>query len=88
MPLARAFWHWAVLVGLPLNLLATFVSLLLLTQREAGWALVAGHVATVPYNILVAVGVWRAAKHYAGPRLLADLARALTLAGAAVLSIF
>jgi hypothetical protein len=87
VPLARAFWYWAVLVGLPLNLLATVVSLLLLTQRETGWALVAGHVATVPYNILVAVGVWRAAARYAGPRLLADLARALTLAGAAVLSV-
>ena len=87
MPLARAFWHWAVLVGLPLNLLATFVSLLLLTQRETGWALVAGHAVTVPYNILVAVGVWRAATRYAGPRLLADLARALTLAGAVVLSL-
>jgi hypothetical protein len=87
VPLARAFWHWAVLVGLPLNLLATVISLLLLTQRETGWALVAGHVATVPYNILVAVGVWRAAARYAGPRLLADLARALTLAGTAVLSV-
>lgn len=87
MPLARAFWHWAVLLGLPLNLLATLVSLLLLAQRETAWALLVGHGLTVPYNILVAVGVWRAAARYAGPRLLADLARALTLAGAAVLSV-
>ena len=87
MPLARAFWHWAVLVGLPFNLLATLVSLLLLAQRETAWALVVGHAATVPYNILVAVGVWRAAARYAGPRLLADLARTLTLAGAVVLSV-
>jgi hypothetical protein len=87
VPLARAFWHWAVLAGLPLNLFATFISLLLLTQRETAWALVVGHAVTVPYNIIVAVGVWRAAARYAGPRLLAELARALTLAGALVLSV-
>lgn len=87
MPLARAFWAWAVLAGLPLNALATLVSLVLLTQRETGWALAVGHGATLPYNLLVAVGVWRAAARYQGPRIWAEAAKTATVVGMVVLTI-
>ena len=87
MPLAIAFWRWAVLAGLPLNLLALLVSLVLLTQRETAWALVVGHGATLPFNLLVAVGVWRAAARYQGPRIWAEAAKTATVAGMVVLTI-
>jgi hypothetical protein len=54
-----------------------------------GWplaAFVAGYGLSVPCNIVVSVGVWRAAGRYPGERPWADLARAVTLAGMVLLS--
>ena len=87
VPLSQAFWNWFVFIGLPLNLTTSVLFLALISIERPIAALVVGYALSVPYNILVAVGVWRAAARYAGPRLLADAARALTLAGAALLSI-
>ena len=86
VPLADAFWDWAVLGGLSLNLATTMLFFGLLSADRPIAALVLGHVA-VPYNILVAVGVWRSAARYAGPRQLAGLARAVTAVGMVLLSL-
>lgn len=61
MPLAEAFWIWAVLVGLLVNILTTmgFLWLIMAEQRLA--AFLVGYGCSVPYNIVAAVGVWRSA---------------------------
>ena len=87
LPLARAFWHWGVLGGLVVNLSTTIAFLALIMQDRTAAAFVAGYALSVPYNIVVAVGVWRAAARYDGDRRLADLARVVTVAGMIVLSL-
>ena len=87
VPLSRAFWTWFVFIGLPLNLATSVLFLALVAMDRPIAGLVAGHVMTVPYNILVAVGVWRAAGRPGVPPGLRRLARAVTLAGAVVFSV-
>lgn len=79
LPLRESFWTWAVAIGLPLNL-ATSMAFLALMSADLVWpAFLAGYVLSVPYNVLVLVGVWRSAGRYEGDRLHADLARVATV---------
>jgi len=50
-------------------------------------AFILGYALSVPYNILVTVGVWRSAERYTGERKWADLARIVTIAGMILLSV-
>jgi hypothetical protein len=50
-------------------------------------AFILGYALSVPYNILVTVGVWRSAEHYTGERKRADLARIVTIADMIFLSV-
>ncbi len=88
LPLGEAFWTWVVTIGVPLNL-TTSLAFLLLISADMPWAaLLAGYVLSVPYNVLVLVGVWRSAGRYEGeqPRN-ADLARLATVALLLVLTL-
>ncbi len=81
LPLSEAFWTWALIVGLAVNLTTTFGSLILFVHGRTMEALFVGYAFSVPYNIVAAVGVWRSAARYEGPRWLADAARWATAAG-------
>ena len=87
LTLDEAFWNWAVIGGLIVNLTssAAFVYLIMAGQPIA--ALVAGYLLSLPYNILVSVGVWRSAGQYQGEQRFADMARAVTIVGMVLLSI-
>ena len=87
LPLAQAFWNWAVLGGIVVNGLTSILFLALIMSGETVAAFVAGYLFSVPYNIVVTVGVWRSAGRYQGDRRWADIARVVTVAGMVVLSI-
>lgn len=87
MPLARAFWGYAVLLGVAVNLATSGLFLVLLVAERPLAALIAGYGIPVPYNVVATVGVWRAADRYGGDRLHAELARAVTLVGMLLLSL-
>ncbi len=87
LPLQTAFWNWAVLGGLIINLVSSAAFLLLMTSDQVIAALIVGYGLSVPYNILVSVGVWRSADRYGGERRWADLAKLATAAGMILLSI-
>jgi hypothetical protein len=87
VPLADAFWHWAVLGGIVVNVLTSIAFLALIMNDQLVAAFVAGYAISVPYNIVATVGVWRAAGRYEGDRRLADLARMVTVAGMILLSL-
>ncbi|HEV7263540.1 MAG TPA: hypothetical protein VGN83_01270 [Falsiroseomonas sp.] len=87
LPLATAFWNWAVLAGLPINLTTSILFLVLISADRPVAALVVGYAFSVPYNILVATGVWRSAARYEGDRRWADAARFVTVIGMLVLSL-
>ena len=85
--LPDAFWNWAVIGGLAVNLISSAAFLFLIMADRPVAAAVAGYLVSVPYNIVVAVGVWRAADRYDGERRWADLARIVTVAGMVLLSV-
>ena len=60
VPLSEAFWNWAVIGGLIVNLSTSFLSLVLITLGHPISALIIGHGIAAPYNLIASVGVWRA----------------------------
>jgi hypothetical protein len=72
LPVAEAFWNYAVFWGVLINVAAFLVTLALLAMLKqydhatlAGTLLTAAalvvHVAPIPYNLVALVGVWRSA---------------------------
>jgi hypothetical protein len=87
LPLGDAFWTWAVLGGLIVNV-STSVAFLALISADMTWpAMIIGYGCSVPYNIVVLVGVWRAAARHPGPVVQADLARGASALLMTVLSL-
>ena len=87
LPLADAFWNWAVFGGVLVNGITTFLFLLLIWADRPIEALFVGYAFSVPYNIIAAVGVWRSAEAYAGDRRWATVARIVTVIGMVLLSV-
>ena len=76
LPLRRAFWDFAILYGVLVNLAATGGYLGLLSAGVHPAIGLAVYFAPLPYNVAVFVGVWRSADRYSGPAHWADAARA------------
>ena len=87
LPLETAFWYWAVLGGLIVNITSSAAFLFLLVADRPIEALVAGYAFSVPYNVIATVGVWRSAGRYEGERSMAELARLVTVVGMTLLSV-
>jgi hypothetical protein len=87
LPLKDAFWNWAVAGGLIVNILSSAAFLFLADDGLLLAAFIAGYAPSLPYNVLVTVGVWRAAERYEGERRWADLARIVTIVWMIILSL-
>jgi hypothetical protein len=87
LPLKDAFWNWAVGGGLVVNALSSAAFLFLIADDRLLAAYIAGFAPSLPYNVIVTIGVWRAAGHYRGERRWADLARIVTVIGMIILSV-
>ena len=87
LPLGDAFWTYAVIIGLAVNLTTSLLFLVLISWDRPLAALFVGYALSVPYNVVALVGVWRSAARYEGPRTHADLARIVTLVGMVLLSL-
>lgn len=87
MPLVRAFWTYAVLLGVAVNLATSGMFIALIAADQPLAALVVGYGVSVPYNIVATVGVWRAAGRHEGDPVHAELARVVTLVGMLLLSL-
>ena len=85
--LGDAFWNWAVIGALAVNVSTTILRLVLITIDQPWLSLIVGYALSVPYNIVALVGVWRSAAGYDGPALHVDLARWTSLAWLAILSV-
>lgn len=86
-PLARAFWDYAVIYGLLLNLVSHLVFLALILNDADTILIALAFALPIPYNILVVVAVWRSAARYPGPRKWAELARIATVIWMAALTL-
>lgn len=87
LPLGEAFWGYAVLGGLAVNLVTTLAFWALLVANRPVAALLVGYPMPIAYNVVATVGVWRAAGRDPGDPRRAMLARIVTLAGMALLSL-
>jgi|SRR6056297_3158393 len=87
MSLSEAFWTWALMGGLLVNVATSIAFMTLISFDLPVIALLAGYGISLPYNVVATVGVWRAAGRYDGPALHADLARGGTLGLMAILSL-
>jgi hypothetical protein len=87
LPLSEAFWTWAVVGGIAVNLTTTVLFVILLSADQPLAALLAGHAISIPYNIVAVVGVWQSAARYKGNQGLASLARMVAVVGMTLLSI-
>ena len=87
LPLARAFWSYAIIGGTALNGVTTLLAMALLAMDAPAGVAVILFALPIPYNLLMLVAVWRSAGAYQGSRLWADLARVAIViwAAAAVL---
>ena len=75
VPLEIAFWRYAVIYGLFLNV-TTSLMFMALTAAHVGTAiLIAAFLLPVPYNILVIVAVWRSADRCREPGKWVEWAR-------------
>jgi hypothetical protein len=87
VPLDRAFWHYAVVLGLLVNVVTSFLFLLFMSVDNVFAAVFFGYGVSIPYNLLVVVGVWRAADRETEHTARAGLYRLITLVGAVLLSV-
>ncbi len=85
--LPDVFWNWAVFGGLAINVASSALFLFLIMVDRPISAFIAGYAPSVPYNVIVSVGVWRSAERYGGERRWADLARIVTIIGMVVLGV-
>jgi hypothetical protein len=53
LPLVEAFWTWAIIVGLAVNLSSSGAFLALMVADRPWAALAVGYGPSVPYNVLV-----------------------------------
>ena len=78
VPLGQVFWQYAMIGGTALNAVATLLAMALLAA-DAGLLALVAFALPIPYNLFALIAVWRSAAAYEGPRLLADLARVISV---------
>lgn len=86
LPLHIVFWNWAVIGGVIVNLITSFLFLFLLNSDQVIAAVAGGYLLSLPYNFIVCVGVWRSSERYEGDRHWAEMAKYVTLIGMLLLS--
>ena len=84
--LEKVFWEWAVFGGIVINVASSIGFLILVLNDYLIAAVIVGYGLSLPYNLLVTVGVWRSAEQYTGDRHWADLLKFITVIGMALLS--
>ncbi len=68
LPLERAFWTWAVAGGLIVNLVTSLIFILLLSHEYSIIGTIIGYGCSLPYNLIVCIGVVRSAANLENTR--------------------
>lgn len=83
LPLDVAFWQYAILYGLLVNVAATVGALFLVAVKAPIALPIFVHFSAVPYLVVTTVGVWRSADRYGQSGGFALFARIAVLAWSA-----
>ena len=87
IPLEEAFWTYAVIGGIAVNVLTSLAFLILITVDLPFAAFIAGYAFSLPYNLVATMGVCRAAARDDSDSQRAKLYPLITLAGMLLLSV-
>ena len=87
IPLEEAFWTYAVIGGIAVNVFTSLAFLILISMDLPLAALIAGYAVSLPYNLVAAMGVCRAAARDEGHSQSAKYYPLITLAGMVLLSV-
>ncbi len=87
LPLQDAFWKWAVLGGLIVNIVTSLLFVSLMMAEQPLLAVLGGYGLSLPYNYIALVGVWRSADRFEGDRRLAETMRMVTVVGLLLLTV-
>jgi hypothetical protein len=87
MALGEAFWIWAVLGGLLVNVTTSIGCLALIMAGQVLPALIVGYALSLPYNLVATVGTLRAARREGVDPRWAGAARVAVLLLMTVLSL-
>jgi hypothetical protein len=86
VPLPAAFWRYGIVYGAVANAAATLAAFALVAAGAPAWPAVAVFLLPVPYNSLIVVGVFRAARRWQGRPVWRDAARLAIVAWALALT--
>ncbi len=87
MPLADAFWTWAVAVGFIINGSTSIACYALLIADRPIAALIIGYLLSVPFNIVATVGVLRSTRREDADPALARFVRVIIIPVMVLLSL-
>lgn len=87
MPLEEAFWTYAVIGGIAVNLVANVAFFILLAFELVVAAFVMSYGIAPAYNLFVAVGVWRSAGREGVTPRRATVYRTITVVGMTLISL-
>ena len=79
LPLEVAFWKYAIVYGLALNVVATGAALVLIVLDAPIAIAIVMHFLPVPYSALASCGVWRSADRYSGRQIISTVAKAIVI---------
>ena len=85
--LQDAFWKWAVLGGLVVNVVTSLLFVSLMIAERPALAVLCGYGLSLPFNTVALVGVWRSADRFPGDRRLAEAMRIVAVIGMLLLSV-
>jgi hypothetical protein len=85
LPLARAFWVYAILYGTIANLAASVAALAAQVAETPDLVAIALFLSPIPYTLIAVVGVWRSAENDASAGRLSSTARVAVVAWAIVM---
>ena len=87
MSLQNAFWNWAVFGGLIVNVISSGLFLALALNDQIMAAILIGKGGSLPYNLLVCVGVFRSADRYRGNQRWSEIVKVITVVWIIFLSV-
>ena len=87
VPLEEAFWSYAVIGGIAVNVVTSFALLVLISMDRPIAAFLAGYGLSLPYNLVATVGVCRAAARAEPGSTRAKVYPLVTIAGMVLLSL-
>lgn len=75
LPFAQAFWKYVIVLGILINISASFVALLIYAATGSTLAMVTVHSLPIPYNAAACIGAWRSATAMESEPWVRDLAK-------------